>query len=286
MFRDAAHLVLVARSLHPRWRPRNPHSSQPIDWGGVGYRSFTKPYLDSCGIFKEAVISILATIAKQERIRLSERVQAGLARPQSGKAARPAKKIVDASRIAHLRSQGHSMARNQGVTMYFLRLSPQSMPIRQLTFQLLKKGFCAAHAFSETVNSLITGLTGIKPTSRSLVSRAIKCVPSSGATAMNFSPSPAPDFACCTVAFALICPSWTRKSSLIVAPTARGSSVSRNKPFVLRSRTRETSSCPLQRQHTQTSSPVLARELSLLAYAGCCNDFMKYPLLCESDPAP
>jgi len=47
---------------------------------GVGYRSFTEPYFDSCGIFHDAVISILATIAKQERIRLSERVQAGLAR--------------------------------------------------------------------------------------------------------------------------------------------------------------------------------------------------------------
>jgi DNA invertase Pin-like site-specific DNA recombinase len=45
---------------------------------GVGYRSFTEQYLDSCGIFKDAVLSILATIAKQERIRLSERTIAGL----------------------------------------------------------------------------------------------------------------------------------------------------------------------------------------------------------------
>src|SRR5262249_16214558 len=35
---------------------------------GVGYRSFTEQYFDSCGIFKDAVISILATVAKQERI--------------------------------------------------------------------------------------------------------------------------------------------------------------------------------------------------------------------------
>src|SRR5260370_30323056 len=28
---------------------------------GVGYRSFTEQYFDSCGIFKDAVISILAT---------------------------------------------------------------------------------------------------------------------------------------------------------------------------------------------------------------------------------
>ena len=47
---------------------------------GVGYRSFTEQYLDSCGLFKDAVISILATIAKQERVRLSERTVAGLHR--------------------------------------------------------------------------------------------------------------------------------------------------------------------------------------------------------------
>jgi DNA invertase Pin-like site-specific DNA recombinase len=32
------------------------------------------------GVFKEAVLAILACIAKQERVRLSERVQAGLSR--------------------------------------------------------------------------------------------------------------------------------------------------------------------------------------------------------------
>jgi DNA invertase Pin-like site-specific DNA recombinase len=47
---------------------------------GVGWKSYTEQYLDSCGLFKDAVLSILATIAKQERIRISERVHAGLAR--------------------------------------------------------------------------------------------------------------------------------------------------------------------------------------------------------------
>lgn len=50
---------------------------------GVGYRTFTEQYLDSCGLFKDAVISILATIAKQERIRLSERTVAGLERAKA-----------------------------------------------------------------------------------------------------------------------------------------------------------------------------------------------------------
>ncbi len=44
---------------------------------GVGYKSFTEQYLDSCGIFKNAVIGILAVVAKQERVRLSERTKAG-----------------------------------------------------------------------------------------------------------------------------------------------------------------------------------------------------------------
>lgn len=50
---------------------------------GIAYRSFTESYLDSCGIFKEAVIGILGTIAKQERLRLSERTKAGLARARA-----------------------------------------------------------------------------------------------------------------------------------------------------------------------------------------------------------
>ncbi|MDO7849246.1 recombinase family protein [Hymenobacter sp. M29] len=47
---------------------------------GVGFKSYTEQYLDSTGIFKDAVISILAVVAKQERVRLSERTKAGLAR--------------------------------------------------------------------------------------------------------------------------------------------------------------------------------------------------------------
>lgn len=64
---------------------------------GVNYRSFTEQYFDSCGIFKDAVISILATIAKQERIRISERVRAGMrnARVKGKRIGRPAKTHLD-----------------------------------------------------------------------------------------------------------------------------------------------------------------------------------------------
>jgi DNA invertase Pin-like site-specific DNA recombinase len=81
---------------------------------GVNYRSFTEQYLDSTGIFKEAVIGILAAVAKQERVRLSERTIAGLerARAQGRVGGRP--KAEDAepklvAKIGRLRSEGNSI---------------------------------------------------------------------------------------------------------------------------------------------------------------------------------
>jgi DNA invertase Pin-like site-specific DNA recombinase len=82
---------------------------------GVGYRSLQEAYLDSCGMFKDAVISILATIAKQERVRLSERVVAGLqrAKAQGRIGGRPRiecdrKRVLDYTRILELRDSGIS----------------------------------------------------------------------------------------------------------------------------------------------------------------------------------
>lgn len=43
---------------------------------GVGFKSLTEQYLDSTGLFRDAIISILATLARQESIRLSEREKA------------------------------------------------------------------------------------------------------------------------------------------------------------------------------------------------------------------
>jgi DNA invertase Pin-like site-specific DNA recombinase len=78
---------------------------------GVGWRSFTEQYLDSTGLFRDAVISILATIAKQKRVRISERVKAGLAHARrTGKHLGRPRVGVDAFRIASLRAQGRSWA--------------------------------------------------------------------------------------------------------------------------------------------------------------------------------
>jgi DNA invertase Pin-like site-specific DNA recombinase len=59
--------------------PTLQYLNQLQGWG-VGYKSLTEQYLDSVGLFQEAIISLLATLAKQERIRLSERTKAGMAR--------------------------------------------------------------------------------------------------------------------------------------------------------------------------------------------------------------
>jgi DNA invertase Pin-like site-specific DNA recombinase len=74
---------------------------------GVGYRSFTEQYLDSCGVFKDAVLSILATIAKQERIRISERVTAGLAKARkAGRIGGRPRLVVDRDQATKLFDEG------------------------------------------------------------------------------------------------------------------------------------------------------------------------------------
>lgn len=83
------------------------------NWG-VGWKSFTEQYLDSTGIFKEAVIAIIATIAKQERVRISERVKAGLETARlhgtkSGNSIGRQKKIFRRDIAIEMRQEGKSV---------------------------------------------------------------------------------------------------------------------------------------------------------------------------------
>ncbi|HEV3332495.1 MAG TPA: recombinase family protein [Bryobacteraceae bacterium] len=79
---------------------------------GVNWRSYTEEYLDSCGVFRDAVLSILATIAKQERIRRSERAAAAIAKlRRQGKTehlGRP-RLVVDRTKARRLHEQGWSV---------------------------------------------------------------------------------------------------------------------------------------------------------------------------------
>ena len=54
-----------------------------LDSYGVKWHSYTEEYISSLGIFADAIISLMACLAKQERIRISERTKAGLARIQA-----------------------------------------------------------------------------------------------------------------------------------------------------------------------------------------------------------
>jgi DNA invertase Pin-like site-specific DNA recombinase len=79
------------------------------DWK-VGWRSYQEQWFDSCGPFKDAVISIMATLAEQERVTISERTKAGLARVRRAgvKLGRP-RKHIDWRRFEKLRTQGVSL---------------------------------------------------------------------------------------------------------------------------------------------------------------------------------
>jgi DNA invertase Pin-like site-specific DNA recombinase len=79
---------------------------------GVNWRSFTEEYLDSTGLFRDAVIAILAVIAKQERVRRSERACAAIARLRrqghTEHLGRP-RLVVDRAKVRRLNKQGASL---------------------------------------------------------------------------------------------------------------------------------------------------------------------------------
>jgi DNA invertase Pin-like site-specific DNA recombinase len=79
----------------------------------VNYRSFTEQYLDSTGAFKEAVIGILAAVAKQERVRRSERTLAGLERARAAGRVGGRPKAGDdhklVAKVKHLHREGASL---------------------------------------------------------------------------------------------------------------------------------------------------------------------------------
>ena len=82
---------------------------QRLESYGVAYRSFTESWLDSLGPFKDVVLALLATLAKQERVRLSERVMAGLSRARKeGRVGGRPKVVVSTNKIRKLADRGLS----------------------------------------------------------------------------------------------------------------------------------------------------------------------------------
>lgn len=85
------------------------HLTRLEGWG-VNWRSFMEPYFDSCGQFRDVVISIMATLAEQERINISERTKAGLKRTvrEGTKLGRPVV-VVDMRLVQKRRAKGESL---------------------------------------------------------------------------------------------------------------------------------------------------------------------------------
>src|SRR5690349_13308576 len=83
---------------------------QRLSGYGVNWRSYQEAFFDSCGPFKDVVVSLMATLAKQERLRISERTKAGLQRARrAGKVLGRPRVDVDAQRLRRLQGSGLSL---------------------------------------------------------------------------------------------------------------------------------------------------------------------------------
>ena len=81
---------------------------EQLEGYGVNFKSYTEQYIDSCGIFKDVIISLLSTLARQEKIRISERVLAGLARKGAKKGGRPTIGVNTIQQTKSLKADGLS----------------------------------------------------------------------------------------------------------------------------------------------------------------------------------
>ena len=84
---------------------------QQLNSYGIDWRSYTEQFIDSCGIFRDVVVSILATLAKQERIKIGDRTKAGLQRARKlGRIGGRPRVTVDMAEVNRRRELGESFA--------------------------------------------------------------------------------------------------------------------------------------------------------------------------------
>src|SRR5437867_8781188 len=91
-----------------------------LDSAGVAFHSFREPYVNSLGPWRDAVIGPLATLAKMEKVRLSERTKAGLARAKDNgtRLGRPPTDYgtLTAAHVAGMRAAGLSWSKMEAKT--------------------------------------------------------------------------------------------------------------------------------------------------------------------------
>jgi DNA invertase Pin-like site-specific DNA recombinase len=92
---------------------------------GVNYKSFTEPYLDSLGPFGDVIVSMLATIAAQDLIKISENTKAALAKKKAAgiQLGAPAKSAAVIAQVRALKAGGAS---NQAIARA-LAMSPSTV---------------------------------------------------------------------------------------------------------------------------------------------------------------
>ena len=92
---------------------------QRLTANGVAYILLTGRYIDSLGPFSDVIISLLASLARQERIRLSERVLAGLARAKhEGRIGGRPRVVASTSKIRRLAESGTQRSADRRATRY------------------------------------------------------------------------------------------------------------------------------------------------------------------------
>jgi DNA invertase Pin-like site-specific DNA recombinase len=98
---------------------------------GVNYKSFTEPYLDSLGPFGDVIVSMLATIAAQDLLKISENTKAALAKKKAAgmQLGAPAKSVGVIAQVQRLKASGAS---NQAVART-LKMSPSTVAKYLLT---------------------------------------------------------------------------------------------------------------------------------------------------------
>lgn len=105
-------LILEPRPPQPRRTRKTLEYLSRLDSYKVKWHSYSEEYISSLGIFADAIIALMSCLARQERLRISDRTKAGLQRAVSqGKTlGRPKRLNIDQQAI-ELRKQGYSYSR-------------------------------------------------------------------------------------------------------------------------------------------------------------------------------